>query len=137
MTLRRYLEGRIILTCKQTYNLPAPAEAYDSPGLDLAMRLVDLLEDLGDFGDDFGRRGLIGEELPELSALLFVVSGGVPADVCGLVIEEVGHEDLVAVGVLAGGGEDVGTLEGLGKEAEDVKDVEDGFGCCAWASYVC
>ena len=45
----------------------------------------------------------------------------------GFAEEEVGHEDLVLVrGV--GVREDVGALEGLGREAEDVVDDEDGGG---------
>ena len=45
----------------------------------------------------------------------------------GFAEEEVGHEDLVLVaGVCMG--EDVGALDGLGREAEDVVDDEDGGG---------
>jgi hypothetical protein len=44
--------------------------------------------------------------------------GREPGDVGGLALEEVGHED--AVFLLVGGGEDVGALEGLGEETEDV-----------------
>lgn len=45
----------------------------------------------------------------------------------GFAVEEIGHEDLVLV-VLVGVGEDIGALEGLGFEAEDVVDDEDGGG---------
>lgn len=45
----------------------------------------------------------------------------------GVALEEVRHEDLVLV-VLVGVGEDVGALEGLRAEAEDVVDDEDGRG---------
>lgn len=37
-------------------------------------------------------------------------------------VEEVGHEDAVLVVGVVGVGEDVGALEGLGGEAEDVVD---------------
>jgi hypothetical protein len=42
----------------------------------------------------------------------------------GLSVEEVGHEDLVLV-VMVTCGEDVGTLKGLRKIAEDIVDEED------------
>lgn len=45
----------------------------------------------------------------------------------GLAEEEVGHEDLVLVAGV-GVGEDVGALERLGREAEDVVDDQDGGG---------
>ena len=43
----------------------------------------------------------------------------------GLAEEEVGHEDLMLV-ARVGVGENVGALDGLGREAEDVVDDEDG-----------
>jgi hypothetical protein len=44
--------------------------------------------------------------------------GREPGDVCGFALEEVGDED--AVFLRRRGGEDVGALQGLGEEAEDV-----------------
>jgi len=53
--------------------------------------------------------------------LLVLGVGGIPCYVCGVALEEVGNEDLVGVlGVAVG--EDVGALEGLVAEAEDVVD---------------
>jgi hypothetical protein len=64
------------------------------------------------------RHGLGGEEVAEFLALLLVVRR-IPGDICGLALEEVGHDDAVGL-VRVGGGEDVGSLEGLVEEAEDV-----------------
>jgi len=44
----------------------------------------------------------------------------------GLAEEEVGHEDAVLVVLIVGVGEDVGALQGLRREAEDVVDDENG-----------
>lgn len=46
-------------------------------------------------------------------------------NIAGLSIEEIGHEDLVAV-VLATCCEDIGTLQGLWEESKDIKDKQDG-----------
>lgn len=54
----------------------------------------------------------------------------------GLVVEPVRHEDLVLVFLVARVGEDVGALDGLGPEAEDVEDEEDGRGGCFGACVV-
>jgi hypothetical protein len=52
----------------------------------------------------------------------------IPRNVGGLALEEVGHEDLVRV-VGVGVSEDVGALERLVEEAEDVVDDEDALLC--------
>ena len=54
----------------------------------------------------------------------------------GLAVEPVGHEDLVLVVVVAGG-EDVGALDGLVEEAEDVEDDDDGLGGVLGAGDIC
>ena len=69
------------------------------------------------------RRGLGLEELAQLLALLLVVRR-VPADVGRRALEKVGYEDAVRV-LLVAVGEDVGALDGLREEAEDVVDYED------------
>lgn len=46
----------------------------------------------------------------------------------GLAVEEVRHEEAVLVGAVVGVGEDVGALDALRREAEDVEDDEDGGG---------
>lgn len=74
------------------------------------------------------------EEIPEFLTFFFGV-GGIPGDVCWRAFEEIGHEYLVFVAVV-GGGEDVGALDGLGEVAEDVVDVEEGFGGIGGAGYV-
>jgi hypothetical protein len=59
----------------------------------------------------------------------------IPRNVGGLALEEVGHEDLVRV-VGVGVGEDVGALERLVEEAEDVVDDEDTLLCVFGAGSV-
>jgi hypothetical protein len=52
-----------------------------------------------------------------------------------LALEEIGHED--AVFLRGGGGEDVGALKGLGEEAKNVVDDEDGLSRRFGARDVC
>lgn len=47
------------------------------------------------------------------------------ANIAGLSIEEIRHEDLVVV-VFATSCEDIGTLQGLGEVSKDIKDKQDG-----------
>lgn len=98
------------------------------------MALLNLLEHLGHARHRLRRGALLLEEIAELLALLLCVRR-VPGDVCGLALEEVGHEDLVLV-LLVGVCEDVGALQRLGEEAEDVVDEEDGGGGTRWAGDV-
>ena len=60
------------------------------------------------------------EEVAQLLLLLLRV----PRDVSGLAVKEVRHEDVVLV-FFVGVGEDVGPLQILREEAEDVVDNED------------
>lgn len=55
----------------------------------------------------------------------------------GLAVEEVRDEDAVLVGAVVGVGEDVGALDALRGEAEDVEDDEDGGGGGGGAGGVC
>jgi len=57
--------------------------------------------------------------------LLLVVGRRVPSDVGAVTVEKVRDDDLVRM-VLVGGGENVGALQGLREEAENVVDGEDG-----------
>lgn len=134
MTFHRGFKRRI-LPARQTHNLPTPAKPHNSPDLDIRIRLVVGLDESRDAGRGRTRRAVRLEEVAELLALL----GGfrwVPGDVCGLAVEEVRHEYLVRV-VLVRGGEDVGALEGLLEVAEDVGDVEEGFGGGLGAGDIC
>ena len=65
------------------------------------------------------------EPLAQLCTLVVVV-GRVPGDIGGFFAEEARHEDEVAV-VFVGVGEDVGALQDLVAEAEDVVEDKDGF----------
>jgi hypothetical protein len=121
VTLHRSLERRILLASRENRNLPAPAVSENRPRLELACaarrKIIRLTNYTGDLGERRGRRGLCIEEI---SQLLFMLVGlrREPGDVCGLALEEIGDEDAVFLG--GGGGEDVGALQGLGEEAEDV-----------------
>lgn len=112
------LEELVVGTSGQSSNLATPAEAQNGP-LETATGglFVGLGDDVGDLGEGLGRSRLGREELSQL--LLVLIGGGrVPGDVGRLALEEVGHED--AVLLLVGGGQDVGALDGLVEEAEDV-----------------
>lgn len=146
------LEKRILLR-RQVYNLAAPAETDNAKGCDVLVLTLDLLNDLGKTADSLGwcTGGL--EELTETLALLLllwllVVRSSiwnatsnaysvrrVVADVDGLALEEVRHEDLVLV-LLVAGCEDIGTLDGLVLEAKDVVDDQQSLLCVTRASGV-
>lgn len=96
------------------------------PGLDVRILFAQRLQDLGDALQRLRRGGGPGKELAQLLALLGRVRR-VPRDVGGSAVEEVRHEDAVRPLVVAGG-EDVGALQRLREEAEDVVDDEDGVG---------
>lgn len=62
--------------------------------------------------------------------------GRVPGNVGGFAVEKIRHEDSVLV-VLVGVGEQVGALECLCEEAEDVVDDQDALACRRRAGGVC
>ena len=115
-------------------DLGAPAVAHGAPGFDVRVCLFGFGEHGLDAVEGVGGRGLGLEELAELGALL-VCLGRVPGDVGGFAVEEVGHEDLVFVRLVRVG-EDVGALDRLREEAEDVVDEDEGFGGVGWAGDV-
>jgi hypothetical protein len=96
------------------------------PSLDLRVLFAQRLNDLGDALQRLRRRGGPGEELAQLLALLLGVRR-IPGDVGRVAVEEVRHEDAVRALVVAGG-KDVGALQRLREEAEDVVDDEDAVG---------
>lgn len=79
-----------------------------------------MLDDGLELFDGFGG---CGTGLKKVSQFLAFVVGvrRVPGNVCWVALKPVGHEDLVLL-VLVRGGEDIGTLESLREEAEDVVD---------------
>ena len=105
-------------------HLPTPAHAQRSPLLDPGRLLLNLLQQTRHLLRRVGRAGGPREELAQ--PLLLRVSVG-RDDVVGQVVaeEEVGHEDAVGP-ARVGGGEDVGALDRLRAEAEDVVDDEEG-----------
>ena len=139
------LEQRILLR-RQVYNLAAPAETDNAKGCDVFVLALDLLDDVGKTADGLGwcTSGL--EELTETLALLLLLRSlavglsvwnatsnsysvrRVVADVDGLALEKVRHEDLVLV-LLVAGCEDIGTLDGLVLEAKDVVDDQESLLC--------
>jgi hypothetical protein len=146
------LEKGIFLR-RQVYDLAAPAETDNAKGCDVPVLALDLVDDLGDTADGLGwcTGGL--EELAETLALLLLLwlsvfelsmcnttsnaysVRRVVADIDGLALKKVGHEDLVLV-LLVAGCEDIGTLDGLILEAKDVVDDEDSLLCIAGTSGV-
>lgn len=120
MARRGHLKQRSLLRT-QIDDLAAPAEAQDTPSLHAAL-FREVLDDFGDARQGGGGRSFGAEEGAEF-LLFFLVIWGVPGDVCGFAFEEIGDDDLV--GFRAGVGEDVGALEGLGEEAEDVVNDQD------------
>lgn len=115
------------LRASQVNDLPTPAVANNTPLLDSRVLVLNLFHDLRHTFYGLGRRGLRPEELAELLALLFCV-WWVPTDIGRLALEKVGHEDPVLVR-LVGVRKDVGALQCLGPEAENIVDDEDGLGC--------
>lgn len=101
-------------------HLSTPAHAQTAPLADPACLCLDLLEEFRHLLRRRGGGGRPGEEVPE-GFLLLVGVGRVDRVREGFAEEEVGDEDAVLVGAV-GVGEDVGTLDGLGGEAEDVVD---------------
>lgn len=122
VTRRGGLETRS-LCADQIGDLAAPAVADDAPCFDRGMFYLELVDDLGDASDGLGWSGLGAEEGTEFFTL-FLCVGRIPGDVGGGAFEEIGHEDLVLV-VFVAMGEDVGALDGLRPEAEDVVDDQD------------
>lgn len=118
VTLDSRLEELVVLTRRESSNLTTPAVAQNGP-LEAAAggELVGLRHDVGDLGEGVGGSSLGLEEVAEL-LLVLVGLRREPGDVGGLALEEVGHEDTVLL--LVGGGQDIGALDGLGEETEDI-----------------
>lgn len=119
------LEDLVVGSSRESSDLSTPAEAQNGPGLEstAGRGLVGFLDDVGDLGEGLGRGGLVLEEVAEL--LLVVIGGwGVPGDVGGATLEEVGNEDTVFL--VVGSGEDIGALDGLVEESKDVYGVDGG-----------
>lgn len=118
VALSTSLEGVVLASESQSSDLTTPAETEDGPVKGaVGAELVGILDDLGDLREVVGRSGLGREELAE--ELLVLIGGGrVPGDIGGAALEEVGDEN--AVLLLGGVGEDIGTLDGLVEEAENV-----------------
>lgn len=97
------------------------AYAEDGPRLDRRILLSRSLDETGS-QRRHPRRRVLPKEVAQL-LLLVVVGGRVPRVVRRLALEPV--RDQHAVLLAAGRGEDVGALDGLGVEAEDVHYYED------------
>lgn len=115
-----------ILGINGATHLSTPTHAQATPLLHPRVLLSQLLHQIRYFFRSIRGAGGTREEIAH--PLLFLLGiGREDAEREGFALEEVWHEDLVLV-VLVGVGEDVGALEGLGTEAEDVIDDEDGRG---------
>lgn len=121
---RRGSFERSVFARDQAGNLTTPAVSQDRPLFDTAVRFLGIFKDARNL-----RQGLVGaslglEEFTQLLALLVVVRW-VPSNVRRLALEEVGNKDLILV-FLVGVSEDVGALNGLREESEDIIDNKDG-----------
>lgn len=107
-------------------HLATPAHAQRAPLLDPGRLLLNLLQQARHLLRRVGRAGGPREEVAQLLLLRVRVGRD---DVAGQVVaeEEIGHEDAVRA-ARVGGGEDVGALDRLRAEAEDVVDDEEGGG---------
>ena len=107
-------------------NLSTPAHAHRTPLSDPGRLLLNLLQQPWHLFRRIRRARRPREEVSKLLLLLLRI-GREGAAGKRFAEEKVGHEDLEwVVGVCVG--EDVGALDGLGGEAEDVVDDEDGGG---------
>lgn len=121
------LEDLVIARNGQRRDLTTPAEPKNRP-VECAIggELVGLRHDLRKPGEVEGWGGLVLEEVAE--ELLVLVSGRrVPRNIGRLALEEIGHEHTVLL--LVRGGQDVGTLDGLVEEAEDVWTANPRLAC--------
>lgn len=115
------LEGLVVLAGGQSRDLPTPAVTQDGP-LEAATRsqLVGFRNHAGDPGERVRGSTLVLEEVTKLLLVLIGLRRE-PGDIGGLTLEEVGDEDTVLL--LIGRGQDVGTLNGLVEETEDVYGI--------------
>lgn len=104
-------------------NLSSPAKANNAPSLDLGVDGLDFAKDLWDPAYGLGRCSSGREEIAKLLAL-FLVFRWIPRDVGRVAFEPVRHKYLI-LAVLVGMGKDVGTLQSLIPEAEDIEDIQD------------
>ena len=117
----------------QHTHLSTPTHAQAAPLLDPTRLLLNLLHQLRHLLRRLLRICRSSKEIAQL-LLFFIRVGWKYALGQGFAEEEVGYEDLVLVGAV-GMGEDIGALDGLRAEAEDVVDDEDctggigGAGC--------
>jgi hypothetical protein len=118
----------------ERHHFPAPAVPDDPPALDRAIPLLRVLQHAWDLAQSLARLRLVLDKSPELLALLLRVRR-VPANIGGAAHEEIGHEDLVLV-LLVAVCEDIGALQRLREVPEDVVDYEDGLGGIAGAGHV-
>lgn len=119
MALHRGLELGV-LGRGQACDLSTPAVSEDRPALEalaVGSELVGFVDERWNLGQVCWRSGLGLEEIPQL-LLLFVGLRREPGDVRRLALKEIWHEDTVFL--LARGSEDIGTLNCLSGEAEDV-----------------
>lgn len=119
VALRGGLEELVVSASGEGGDLAAPAEAQDGPGLEASPGggLVGRVDNAGDLREGLGWGSLSLEEVAEL-LLVFVGGRRIPRDIGGATLEEVGYEDAVVLSV--GSGQDVGSLDGLVEESEDI-----------------
>lgn len=119
VSLSTSLEEVVLTADRQRRDLSAPAVSQNGPRVKLTTgrELVSLFDNSRNLGKGLGRGGLGAEEVAELF-LVLIGGRGVPGDISGAALEEVGDDH--AVFLLIRGSQDIGTLESLVEEAEDV-----------------
>lgn len=118
VTLHGSLEDLVVLAGRKRRDLTTPAESENGP-VEAATggQLVGLSDHAWNLGEVLRGAGLGLEEVAEF-LFVFVGLRREPGDIGRLSLEEVGHEN--AVFLLVSGGQDIGTLDGLVEETEDV-----------------
>lgn len=118
VTLHGSLEDLVVLAGRKRRDLTTPAESENGP-VEAATggQLVGLSDHAWNLGEVLRGTGLGLEEVAEF-LFVFVGLRREPGDIGRLSLEEIGHEN--AVLLLVSGGQDIGTLDGLVEETEDV-----------------
>ena len=118
VTLHGSLEDLVVLAGRERRDLTTPAESENGP-VEAATggQLVGFRDHSWNLEEVLRGTGLGLEEVAEF-LFVFVGLRREPGDISRLSLEEVGHED--AVFLLVSGGQNIGTLDGLVEETENV-----------------
>ena len=137
MILRTAYQRKAIRLMQSCFYLSSPAHPQSTPLLNCPpCLLLNLLHDLRDLLRRLWGRCRALEEGSQLFALLLGIRW-VPGMIGRLAVEKIRNKDLVLMVLVVCMGEDVGPLQRLWAEAEDVIDDQDGRSSSRGASFVC